>query len=101
MKSPLHLCIECDEAITEPICPGCLSQRMQEYVEGYDEELASDIQNLAIEEGETNCIFCGSAMNLCAHCFSREVHGFLEERDPRIAKGFIGRFDFDLRRSML
>ena len=99
--SLFHACIECDDVITEPICSSCLAQRMQMVVREHDPKLAKDILNCAVEEGESSCLFCGKKMNLCAHCFSREVYTFLQEKNPEVAEMFMGRFDFDLRRSFL
>src|SRR3989344_9326726 len=96
-----YACMECDEVITEPICSGCLSKRMQEFVGESDPELAKEIENLVVPEGDSPCLFCGKKMNLCAHCFSREVYTFLQEKNPEVAEIFMGRFDFDLRRSFL
>jgi hypothetical protein len=100
-KRPNHLCIECDEVITEPICPGCLAGSMRTFVEEYDKELSEEIQDLAISQGEANCIFCEGSMNLCSHCFSREIYTFLDEKNPKIAEEFLSRFDFELRRALI
>ena len=95
-----HSCIECDDVITEPICPGCLSKRMQQFVEESDPELAKEIENLVVPEGNALCLFCGKKMNICAHCFSREVYEFIVEKNSLLAEDFIGRFDFELRSSL-
>ncbi|MBI2112644.1 hypothetical protein HYT52_03870 [Candidatus Woesearchaeota archaeon] len=96
-----NTCIECDDIITEPICPECLAHRMQEFVHYFDQKLAEEIESLVVEDGETSCIFCGKKMNLCAHCFSKEIYQFLQEKNPQAAEEFLGRFDFDLRRNMI
>ncbi len=46
---------------------------------------------------DTTCISCGQGMGLCAHCFSREIYEYLQEKDNTIAKEFASRFDFNLR----
>ncbi|MBI2665277.1 hypothetical protein HYX12_01485 [Candidatus Woesearchaeota archaeon] len=93
------LCIECDETITEPICSSCLLNRMQTMIGELDSTMAEKIDISLEEEGDTLCIFCGRKMNLCAHCFSRDIYQFLEGNNEPLAEEFIGRFDFDLRRS--
>jgi len=95
-----YACMECDEVITEPICSGCLSKRMQEFVGESDPELAKEIENLVVPEGDSPCLFCGKKMNLCAHCFSREVYQFILEKNAPLAEDFLGKFDFELRSSL-
>jgi len=95
-----YACIECDEVITEPICSGCLSKRMQEFVGESNPELAKEIENLVVPEGDSPCLFCGKKMNLCAHCFSREVYQFILEKNAPLAEDFLGKFDFELRSSL-
>ena len=95
-----YACMECDEVITEPICSGCLSKRMQEFVGESDPELAKEIENLVVSEGDSPCLFCGKKMNLCAHCLSREVYQFILEKNAPLAEDFLGKFDFELRSSL-
>jgi len=97
----LNKCIECDDIITEPICPDCLATSMKIMVNEYDPPLAEEIQNLVFENGETSCILCSKKMNLCAHCFSKEVYTFLREKNEAVSEEFIARFDFDLRKELV
>ena len=99
-RTTSHSCIECDEVITEPICPDCLAKRMRLVVKEHDQTLAREIKGYVVEEGETTCLFCGKNMNLCAHCFSREVYELVKERRPEAAEEFLSRFDFELRREV-
>ncbi len=93
-------CIECDEVMTEPMCPNCLQQRMQMMVSEYDGEIAELLQPSALEATEgIICLFCRKTMNRCAHCVSKDIYLFLEEKNPELADEFMGRFDFDLRRT--
>ena len=101
MKTTFNWCMECDEAITEPICPDCLAKRMRTVIREYDAKLAREIQGCVVEEGETICLFCGKRMNLCAHCFSREMYDFILERKPEAAEEFLSRFDFELRKAVV
>jgi hypothetical protein len=93
-------CIECDQVITNPICPDCLSTRMKVMVAHHDKDLADQITGFKMD-GDTHCLFCGQNMGLCAHCFSRETYNFIKEKKPEIANEFISRFDFDLRRNFI
>jgi len=98
--APFHRCMECDEVITNPLCTDCLSKEMQIMIGEYDFELAKQIKGFNVE-GSTTCIFCRNKMSLCAHCFSKDVYTFLREVNPCLAKEFLSRFDFDLRREFL
>lgn len=98
--APFNRCIECEHIITNPICTDCLAQRMKVVVGEYNQSLAEEIHGCGIE-GETPCIMCGKKMALCAHCFSRDVYDYLNEKDSNIAKEFVSRFDFDLRKDLV
>lgn len=100
MKAPFNRCAECNDVITNPLCSDCLAMEMTVMVGEYDRELAGFIQGNTIY-GETICISCGKKMGLCAHCFSKDVYNFLNERKSSIAKEFINRFDFELRKELV
>jgi len=91
-----HRCIECDEAISNPICTECLARRMREVVGESNLKLARSIKGIPTQGG-TSCIFCGKEVGVCAHCFSRDVYEFLQEKNQRLAKLFQSQFDFNLR----
>ena len=90
-------CVECYEQITNPICSHCLSTEMKAMLNNH--KLAKDITPCDIE-GDVNCIKCNRLMGLCAHCYSRDIYEFIKTQNQKIAKEFISRFDFDLRRSL-
>ena len=97
--SPAASCMECDEIITEPICPECLTQCMRAFVEEHQPELAQQMQSPASSGGEMQCLFCSQPMSICAHCISSDMYTFLAEKDESLAEEFMSRFDFDLRRT--
>ena len=101
MKAPFNMCIECDEAITNPICSDCLATTMRVMIAEYDQKLAQKVVGFSMEDGITTCIQCGQSMSLCAHCFSRDIYEYLQERNPAIAEEFVNRFDFDLRQELV
>ena len=97
--APFNRCVECDEIITNPLCSDCLAQNMRVMIGQSDPALAADITSFAID-GDTHCIRCGKGMGLCAHCFSKDVYFFLEEKRSSLADDFLANFDFDLRREL-
>ncbi len=89
-------CVECDDVITNPICPECLAERMRETVQEHNASLANKIRGIAID-GATKCLFCGKSMGLCAFCFSKDVYEFILEVEPALASEFMSQFNFGLR----
>ena len=92
-------CVVCNEIITNPICPDCLAEKMQYWLAENNPKLARNIKGYHLD-GPTKCIFCGKGMSICAHCFSRDIYDYLEEKSQRLAKEFAARFDFDLRQEL-
>lgn len=97
--APFNRCVECEDIITNPVCSDCLSINMRVMVQEYAPVLAAQIHGADID-GDTNCIKCGKGMGLCAHCFSKDIHEFLQEHNVVLAKEFANRFDFDLRQKL-
>jgi len=93
-------CIECEDIITNPICPDCLVQQMRVMVAEKNPSLAKDIDGIYIEGG-TNCFQCGKSTGLCAHCFSKDIYFQIKEKDLLLAQEFAQRFDYDLRAALL
>ena len=93
-------CIVCNEIITNPICPDCLSERMRYWLDENNSKLGKDVKGFHLE-GPTKCIFCGTGMAICAHCFSRDIYDYLEENDRNLAAEFAARFDFELRKELV
>lgn len=89
-------CAECGDVITNPVCSDCLATQMRIMVGEKDPELAREIESVSIS-GRSRCMHCGKKMGLCAHCFSRDIYFFLEEKNPKIALEFLGCFDFGVR----
>jgi hypothetical protein len=100
MLKPFHSCVQCDEAITNPICTDCLADRMRIMIGEHSKKLAEEVVSVPID-GDTICITCGSRMGLCAHCFSKDVHEDLNEINPILAREFLGRFDFEIRKKLV
>lgn len=100
IHAPLNLCVECDEIITNPICTECLADRMRTVVAEQDPMLAAEIRGFELE-GETQCILCHKNMAICAHCFSKDMYEFLQEKNSGLAADFASRFDFEIRRDLV
>ncbi|HLC81780.1 MAG TPA: hypothetical protein VJH68_03915 [Candidatus Nanoarchaeia archaeon] len=99
MNAINNRCVGCDDVITNPVCSDCLATQMAVMVGEYDPDLARHISGVKIQ-GDTFCIQCGQKMGLCAHCFSLDIYHFLRERNERLGKEFLQRFDFELRKEV-
>ena len=93
-------CVDCQEIISNPVCPECLAMQMKIMVSETNSKLAKDISATHID-GESTCIRCGNTMGLCAHCFSKDVYYQLLEKDENVAEEFLSRFDYELRVSLI
>ncbi len=96
----LSQCIECNQAITNPVCAQCLAEQMKVMVGEQDDLLAGGIEAFPMD-GETQCIICGRKMALCAHCFSKDIYLFLKDKKSPVAHDFLAKFDFELRKDFL
>ena len=97
-QSAASSCVVCEEVITNPICPDCLARQMRAWLSETNPELARTIDGGYVP-GETTCLFCSKDMGICAHCYSKDVHDQLALSDKKLAREFMARFDFQLRKS--
>lgn len=89
-------CVICSEAITNPICLGCMEEGMEQW---FSTRNPSAIKSLRLwtrvfdaytHEG-VKCAICGRNMNVCSHCYTEEMLDALGEFiDDR--EGFIQAF---------
>ncbi len=97
-----NLCLECDEAIFNPICPRCLSKEIKQWTINKNKE----VKNLVKEEIKTilrfaldkkGCLVCGRDVFLCPYCFTERIYLRMKnEKIPRsILKEFLDFFNFD------
>lgn len=98
------ICIGCNEAITNPICPDCLERGLQCWLENRNPELVStlkqktaEFKELTATEKATKCVLCGKGMNSCTYCYTEYIYDWLRDDHPILVKEFIKYFNFDLR----
>ncbi len=95
-------CVECDEPITNPVCPECLEQSVKSWLVGVRPQLIKRLEGAAKDagyaQGFTRCVRCHKEMSVCPHCFSNSVLEFIRaEKTPELEEEFIIFFDYDLR----
>ena len=88
-------CIICQEGITNPICPECLAKE----IEYWRPELKTSLA-MPGSWGKVRCMFCGKGMNICAHCYSKDIYDLIKEEFPWLAEEFIEKFDFGLKEEL-
>ena len=102
MKEANQMCVLCDEAITNPICLDCLERGMEQWALGIKPSI---IQILRINakmlkaytHKGTTCVVCRKNINVCAHCFCKEIYGWLQAEHPEIAESFLVCFNYEIR----
>jgi hypothetical protein len=95
-------CIICDEGITNPICPNCLEREIISWVGELKPSLIPLLRNIkqnvtTFNHENTNCIICKQDMNVCPHCYCKEIYMWLFENDHiELANKFLNHFNFEL-----
>jgi hypothetical protein len=81
-------CLVCGDAISNPICPSCLAEEMEDLL-GHEHPEAQlvvrEAKGAVAQSGEelTYCIICGTQMNICPFCFMEEMRSLVSTNDPR------------------
>jgi hypothetical protein len=95
-------CVICDEAITNPICPSCLERQVMHWVGEKKPSLVPILKDVGasvktFEHANTSCIICNGSMNVCAHCYCKEIYTWLLENEYEVlAEKFLESFNFEL-----
>jgi hypothetical protein len=93
-------CILCEEAITNPICPACLQEGVQQWLfEQGEEKLVDEVNEVTrgvfANNGDTYCIKCDSSMALCAYCYTQSIFNIIKEH-PKLLRQYVEYFNYDL-----
>ncbi|MFT4297821.1 MAG: hypothetical protein ACMXX5_01380 [Candidatus Woesearchaeota archaeon] len=95
-------CVICEEAITNPICPSCLERQVVHWVGELKPSLIPMLREIgesvtAFTHANTGCIVCGDDMNVCPHCYCKELYDWLKENEHfKLAEEFLKHFNFEL-----
>ena len=74
-------CLECQEQITNPICNDCLATAINQWFPGLS------LPGTEFHYGES-CIICSNKINICAYCYTEDIHNWLLAEKPEIAEEF-------------
>jgi hypothetical protein len=93
MEKPKHkvweaTCLECGEVISNPICPGCLADEMEDLLGREHPEaqlVVREARNAFETAGNelTTCILCGNQINICPYCFMEDMRLMLTDAYPK------------------
>ena len=92
-------CVVCNYTITNPVCTSCLEKEVVCWAADHNENLAKVLLNFnkifpnKFEEN-TRCIVCGDNMNICPHCYCKDVSEMID--DDLLKDTFIETFNFEL-----
>ena len=104
MEKPKHkvweaTCLVCGEVISNPLCPGCLAEEMEDLLGREHPEaqlIVREARDAIMEAGNelTTCILCGQQINICPYCFMEEMRGLLDQAYPRTGEKLTERFGY-------
>ena len=101
MRDANQMCVLCDEAITNPICLGCLEKEMVQWADSVNKDLARHMRMTTgvfrsySHEG-TKCVVCGGSINICSHCFCKDVYEWIKKEHPEDAESFLTSFNYEI-----
>lgn len=96
------ICEECDEAITNPICPDCLErqavawlmERKKDFLIKKVKEKMNNIKKQSSDsDSNVNCIICKNKISICPHCTSKEILKVMQ-KEKRIFGDFLNLFNY-------
>ena len=92
-------CVICNYTITNPVCTNCLEEQVLCFLADHNERLVKDFNNFKkifpIENNKiSKCIKCGHDMDICPHCYCKEVSENID--DNYLKDTFIETFNFEL-----
>lgn len=96
-------CFVCQEAITNPICPSCLTKEIKIWLEDINSSLVKEFKKKVkydtITKTDTKCILCNNYTDTCPYCFTELVYFWLKEKHPEFVESFLTYFNYDFERT--
>jgi len=98
-------CGLCSEQIDVPVCPLCLTDKMESWVERKKLSLVKPyreaVRNMLDKAryGKISCKVCRGENEkaVCMSCFSNKIYGWLETKDKDTAKVFVKDFTIKIK----
>src|SRR3989338_1093805 len=99
-----RLCLLCEEAITNPICFACIRKGIINWLKENNPDLINSFDDISksledyTDMGEkTTCILCRRKMQICSHCYTKEIFEWLKKEKPSFVEEFLDMFNFELK----
>lgn len=93
------VCMVCEQAITNPICPHCFERQLVQWALVEDPELVPLIKNIVdatpLGNEVTYCIICGRKMHVCTFCMAEEFVELLKMERPELVESFAQNFGLE------
>ncbi len=92
-------CLVCGDVISNPICPGCLAEELEDLLGREHPEAQMVVKEARKAIGTsgaelTTCIICGREMNVCPVCFMEEMRDIVSNTDPITGELITERFGY-------
>jgi len=95
-------CGLCSTEISQPVCPLCLTDKFEAYIErkkiSLVKQYREQVRNILDKTryGKISCSNCRGQHEkaICAACFANKLCSWLETKDEALAKQFISDFNF-------
>ncbi len=93
----MNRCVSCEETITNPLCPGCLTKGIGQWLK--EKNILLDVTNPSSGSMDP-CIKCGDFIDLCTYCFTKHVYEELKiaKVSRKVLEEYTLFFHFDLER---
>jgi len=79
-------CIICNKTITNPVCLDCINHEVRDWLRDKGYEL--DLIEKEIYYSHIKCILCNKKMDICPHCYSKDVGLVIKEKFPKLMEEF-------------
>ena len=106
-RERFYECLECDESVSNPLCPICMTQEIDAWLASYPSEIRNKIikqlkdyvkKTHNIKGESTKCITCNKkTASLCPYCFTSYAYKELKKLKVArmILKEFLQFFNYD------
>ena len=98
-------CVLCEEYITNPLCPTCISEQVIDWLGERMPNLVKEFkqESVSLSLGLFNnnsCIKCKGFMDICTYCYTEHVLEWLQSKNVSedLISEFLRFFHFDLER---
>jgi hypothetical protein len=93
-------CVVCSDTVTHPVCAECVANEIKQWLHEEKPKLVQQVdRTLKVFSGlpsEASCILCNNGLNVCTHCFAKEVFSMIQARAPELEESFLRQFDYEL-----